>query len=169
MKDKVKINFNKLNTLKSKLSIKQKLIDLGQEIFNDEYIDYKLINMEKDTITLSFFFDFIQLEIKATNIANDINCDLSEQLSFKEHKCLNYPIQKLFIRSTLDSASHSSIDTPFFTTAREKKDLKKKSTKNVPVFIRYCIDLILNEIGEGDLLDKYKKYKYIRDIPMVFP
>ena len=94
MKDKVEINFNKLNTLKSKLSIKQKLIDLGQEIFNDEYIDYKLINMEKDTITLSFFFDFIQLEIKATNIANDINCDLSDQLSFKENKCLNYPIQK---------------------------------------------------------------------------
>jgi hypothetical protein len=41
MKDKAKIN-----TLKSKLSIKQKLINLGQEIFNDEYIDYKLINME---------------------------------------------------------------------------------------------------------------------------
>lgn len=121
--------------------------------------------MEKDTIILAFFFDFIQLEIQAKNIVNDINCDQIDQLSLKDQKCLNYPIQKLFTRSTIDSLS--SIDTPFYANDREKKFLKKKSTKNVPVFIRYCVDLILQEIGEGDLLENNKKYKYIRDIPMV--
>ncbi len=136
---------------------------------SNEYVPYKLINMQKDTIILSFYFDFIQVEIQATNIANDINSGQLETLSLKEHKCLNYPIKKLFIRSTLDSASHSlSIDTPFCSNDREKKKLKKKTTKNVPVFVRYCIDLILKDIGEGDLLTKTKKYKYIRDIPMVF-
>lgn len=33
MNDKVKTNFNNLNTLKANLSTKQKLIDLGQDIF----------------------------------------------------------------------------------------------------------------------------------------
>ena len=41
------------------------------------------------------------------------------------------------------------------------------SNKNVPIFIHYCIDLIRNEIGEGDLLNKYEKYKYNRNITMV--
>ena len=127
------------------------------------YIDYNLIHMDRDVIILSFFFDFIQLEIQATNIVNDINTDI---LSTREHKCLNYPIKKLFLRSILDS-SH---DMPFYANEQDKICLKKKNAKNVPVFVRYCIDLILNEIGNGDLLelDNSKKYKYIRDIPMVY-
>jgi hypothetical protein len=124
--------------------------------------------MEKDTILLSFFYDFIQLEIQATNIANDISSvDHNEQL-FKENKCLNYPILGLCTRSTIDSAkSSSSLNTPYYSTHQDKKSLKKKTKKNVPIFIQYCVDLVLKEIGEGDLLETNKKYKYIRDIPMV--
>lgn len=136
--------------------------------------------MEKDTILLSFFYDFIQLEIQATNIANDISSEGTgssssnnssnncENYLFKDSKCLNYPILKLVTRSTIDSAkSSSSISTPYYSTNEDKKSLKKKTRKNVPIFIQYCVDLVLKEIGEGDLLETNKKYKYIRDIPMV--
>ena len=127
--------------------------------------------MENDTILLSFFFDFIQLEIKATNIVNDLNSfqhhssDL-ERLNDLLQKCGKYPLQTLTNRSLIDSVGNS-IDSPFYTTEQDRNLLRRKNSKRVPVYIKYCVNLVLEDIGEGDLMSHNKRYKYIKDIPLV--
>ena len=134
-------------------------------------IEYTILNCEKDTILLSFFFDFIQLEIKATNIVNDLtsfqhySSDL-ERLNDLLQKCGKYPLQMLTNRSLIDSVGNS-IDSPFYSTKNDRNLLMKKNSKRVPVYIKYCVHLVLEDIGEGDLMSKNKRYKYIKDIPMV--
>ena len=135
-------------------------------------IEYTLVNLEKDTILLSFFFDFIQLEIKATNIVNDLNSfqryssDL-ETLNSLLNKCANYPIQKLTTRALIDSVGNS-IDSPFYVTEEDRNNLRRKNSNRVPVYIKYCVNLILNDIGDGDLMSLNKRYRYLKDIPMVW-
>ena len=98
--------------------------------------------------------DFLQLEIKATNIVGDLNSkqlnqapnNLNEIIS--QQKCLNYPIQEINFRKV------SSFEN-------------NMSKKNVPVYMRYCINLVLEEIGEGNLIKLKNKYKYVKDLPMV--
>ena len=130
-----------------------------------------MVNLEKDTILLSFFHDFIQLEIKATNIVNDLNSyqqkssDLNSLNSILQ-KCTKYPIQKLTTRSLVDSVGNS-IDSPFYMSDQDRNLLKKQNSKRVPVYIRYCVNLILEDIGDGDLMCTNKRYKYIKDIQLV--
>ena len=138
---------------------------------SDNLMDFKILNLEKDTILLSFFFDFIQLEIKATNIIKDLNSfqhKLAELngLNSLIRKCLNYPIQKLTTRSLIDSKGNST-ESPFQMSDRDRNLMKKRATKRVPDYVKYCISLILEEIGDGDLVSANKNYKYIKDIQLV--
>jgi hypothetical protein len=107
-----------------------------------------------EDIALSYFFDFVQLEIKAANIINDMNNDMNAHMKF-----LNYPLTKIYFRSTLDAFGLADSNNCF---------TNKNGTKNkVPMYLRYCINLILGDIGEGDIMVLNKKYKYVKDLPMV--
>ena len=35
-------------------------------------------------------------------------------------------------------------------------------------FMKFCNQLVLNEIGEGDLIEIHIKYKIVRELPLVF-
>ena len=104
--------------------------------------------MKNDTIILNFFYDFIQLEIKATNIVNGLNNyqQKTSDLDSMKTNLLKYPLEKLTTSSLVDS-------------------LDKES--KLPVYIRYCVNLILEDIGDGDLMCTNKRYKYIKDIQLV--
>jgi hypothetical protein len=119
-----------------------------------------LLYFDKSTIILSYFFDLIQLEISGTNIVND----LSHSNSQSNSGIGNYPIQKIYLKSLVDRETGSvSLDnTPHSSNSiwhRKSKDNK------VPIYVRYCIDLILKEMGEGDLMVNNNKYKYVKDLP----
>ena len=148
---------------------------------------FKIDYYDQDTIILSYFYDFIQVEIKATNIVSDLSimkktsskasaarnahgADLHHQLKY-----LNYPLQKVTCRSLVDS--DGTYRPSIYASIASQSDLSSSSTssssssssssRKVPIYVRYCIDLILGEIGEGDLTLTHKKYKYVRDLPMV--
>jgi hypothetical protein len=113
---------------------------------SDNNIQFKLINFDQDTLLLSYFYDFIQLEIKGKNFVSDLNAKADYADLDTQQKCLNYPLQRIICRRTIESFS---------------------SSRKIPVYIRYCIDLILKELGEGDLMTLNKKYKYVKDLPML--
>ena len=98
--------------------------------------------------------DLLQLEIKAANIVGDLNSKLINQAPsdmneiLAQQKCLNYPIQEI----------------NFSKVSSFEKNLSKRK---VPVYMQYCVDLVLAEIGEGDLIKKKNKYKYVKDLPLV--
>ncbi len=73
-------------------------------------------------------------------------------------KYLNYPLQKVTCRSLVDA---DGVYRPSIYSTNSH------APRKVPVYVRYCIDLILGEIGEGDLMLARQKCKYVRDLPMV--
>lgn len=160
IKDKIQANTERIKSLQSTQIDEEKFLALGDQIFNNEVIEYTLVNLEQDNILLSFFFDFIQLEINATSIVN-----FTKQSSDLE-KRVNYPIQKLLTRSLIDSVG-TQVDSPYYTSDQDRNILKRKNSKRVPVYIKYCVNLVLQDIGEGDLLSLSKRYKYIKDIPLL--
>lgn len=171
IKDKVRANSERIKALQSTQVEQEKFKNLSEQIFDKQVIEYTLVNFENDTILLSFFFDFIQLEIKATNIVNDLNSfqryssDL-ETLNTLLNKCTNYPIQKLTTRALIDSVGNS-IDSPFYVSEQDRNNLRRKNSSRVPVYIKYCVNLILEDVGDGDLMSLNKRYRYVKDIPML--
>ena len=81
-------------------------------------------------------------------------------------KYLNYPLQKINCRSLVDS--YGCINANLYNNATSTNLTGiVQSSKKVPIYIRYCIDLILGEVGEGDLTILNKKYKYVKDLPLL--
>lgn len=82
-------------------------------------------------------------------------------------KYLNYPLQKLIIKSNIDAYGNrvSSAFGAGFISSKESNLFK--SNKKVPAYIRYCLNLILGEFGDGNLLQSTNKYKFVRDLPLV--
>ena len=69
------------------------------------------------------------------------------ELDKDQQKHLNYPLEQVIVRSNLDSSSNKK--TPI-------------------VYLRYCVELILGEIGgTGNIMPMYKYLKYVKDLPKV--
>lgn len=95
------------------------------------------------------------------------NSKVKKQVDMNElmQNCLNYPLQSVVFKQLLDTQGNF-IGSPLNRTNRKDSN-NLNPNKKVPIYIRYCIDLVLNEIGDGDLLLTNNKYKYVRDLPLV--
>lgn len=166
LKEKVENNATKLKAIQEGQEDKEKFKVLCQKLFNDKQLPFKIANFENDTIKLSFFYDLIHLDIKISNIINDLSASQQQNnmrdLNQQQRKYLNYPIQQLFFRSSVDKTSGSVLADAAGSSLK-----KVLGSSKVPVYLRYCIDLIVGEIGEGDLmaLKKKKTNLYVKDLP----
>ena len=59
-------------------------------------------------------------------------------------KYLNYPLQKIYLRSTLNS------DGTINNNPHQYDMSSKQNVKKVPNYIKYCIDLIMNDICDQE-------------------
>lgn len=116
---------------------------------------------------LLVFNDLIQVEIKGTNLVKDLNVklniqDLNDVAELdKQQKNLNYPLESISIKSNIDSNGY------FTLPLHANHNVPLRNKKKVPAHIKYCVELILGEIGVGDIVSSKKKYKYLRDLPYV--
>ena len=153
LKEKIENNMEKIDHLREFRDEKEKFKKLWEQMFSKKNIMYNL-ELNNETILLHYFYDLVKLEIKAAaNIFNDTSMDA-------QLKYLNYPIQKLFFRSMVDVPNAHDVLYSQLNNAEPSKN-------KVPMYLKYCVELILGDIGQGDLLTQTKKYKYVKDISMV--
>jgi hypothetical protein len=100
-------------------------------------------------------------------MVSDLNTKskIQNQTGPNESTQQNYPLQSIIFKQLLDTQGNF-IGSPV-NRANRKDANSLNPNKKVPVYIRYCIDLVLKEIGDGDLMLTNNKYKYVRDLPMV--
>jgi hypothetical protein len=138
---------------------------------SENSLPFKLAEYDNDTIVLLFFHDLIQLEIKGKNIIKDLKSSTSvsshgdqfcerPELDKDQQRHLNYPLEKIVIKSCSSSNSRLSCSLK----SMENNNGKKKIPN---VYLRYCVALILGEIGNGNIMPLYKNIKYIKDLSMV--
>ncbi|RMZ99666.1 hypothetical protein BpHYR1_043292, partial [Brachionus plicatilis] len=72
LKDNVDIGFDQIESLRGNRDEKEKLTRLYKLIFDDKLVDFNVVNFDQDIIQLSFFKDLIQVQIKVTNLVNDL-------------------------------------------------------------------------------------------------
>lgn len=153
LKEKIENNMEKIDHLREFRDEKEKFKKLWEQMFSKKNIMYNL-ELNNETILLHYFYDLVKLEIKAAaNIFNDTSMDA-------QLKYLNYPIQKLFFRSMVDVPNAHDVLYSQLNNAEPSKN-------KVPMYLKYCVELILGDIGQGDLLTQTKKYKYVKDISML--
>jgi hypothetical protein len=90
---------------------------------------------------------------------------------FKREKYYNYPLQEINIRSISDSTGNL-IPSPFSRASTrlsraDNQDLTRYTTTKIPNYVKYCIDLVLGEIGQGNIMNCTKKYQQAKDLSMV--
>lgn len=175
LKDNVEIGFDQIESLRSNRDDKEKLTKLYKLIFNEKLIDFNVAYFDQDNIQLSFFNDLIKVRIKVTNLVNDLmtksswqpnesNEFLFEDVN-KKFKYLNYPIKQINIQSNVDSYGNKIL------TRASRMSLSNKYSKNkIPMFVRYCIALIIGEFNldsDGNLNLNDNRFNFVRDIPIV--
>ncbi|CAF0892514.1 unnamed protein product, partial [Brachionus calyciflorus] len=178
LKDTVEIGFDQIKMLRMERKEKEKFINLYDSVFDEQFLDFKLLNFDQHLISLAFFNDLIQVQIKATNLVNDLTSKISLNNSLdpnessdilfddinKKLKYLNYPIKEINIKTSVDSYGNNLL------TRTSRISLSNKYSKNkVPLFVRYCINLILGEFKldqDGYLILSENKYKFVRDLPI---
>lgn len=175
LKDNVDIGFDQIESLRVSRDEKEKLTRLYRLIFDENFIDFNVVNFDQDTIQLSFFNDLIKVQIKATNLVNDLATKFcwqpNESNEFllddvnKKFKYLNYPLKQINIQTNVDSYGNKIL------TRASRMSLSSKYSKNkIPVFVRYCIALIMGEFSldqDGNLNLAENKFKFVKDLPIV--
>jgi hypothetical protein len=108
---------------------------------------YKVVNFDDDTIELLFFHDLIHVEIKAPNLVKDLSVKSFDEPDWSRYA--NYPVKHINVRSLIDSNG------------------PKDKEKTQPIQLRYCMDLIIKEIGQGDIVTTKKQYKCVKELSKV--
>ena len=132
-----------------------------------------MISFENDSFTLSFFNNLILLDVRVPNIFNDlshIQLDINESNEVSDllhnRKYLNYPIQHISLRTLVDSST-GTINYNMLSNYKAMATSAKKNEK-VPIYIKYCIELIIGEIAtDRDSLTLKRSYKQVKDLSMV--
>lgn len=135
-----------------------------------------MISFENDSFTLSFFNNLILLDVRVPNIFNDlshIQLDINETNEVSDllhnRKYLNYPIQHISLRTLVDSST-GTINYNMLSNykAMASSTTTAKKNEKVPIYIKYCIELIIGEIAtDRDSLTLKRSYKQVKDLSMV--
>ena len=105
--------------------------------------------------------DLIQVEIKGTNIVKDLR---NQQLeTFQTY--LNYPLDQVIVRSNIDPTT-KTFNSQFKSINMHPTNLFR-GNKTIPVYLKYCVELVLGEIGSDNIMQSNKKIKYVKDISSV--
>lgn len=121
------------------------------------------------------------MEIKGTNIVKDLKNARFQQVNLDEQfaasmpdnnnidatlqKYLNYPLDQVVVRSNIDpetdmySSQYRSINTHPSNLFR--------GNKKIPVYLKYCVELVLGEVGRGNIMTSNKKINHVKDLPIV--
>jgi hypothetical protein len=134
--------------------------------------------MDSDSITVTFFYDLIELEIKASNLFKDMNLKNSlrpvESLDefYKREKYMQYPLQQIYCKSLIDVYGNCIPSPGFGRNSRmsmsHTQELSRFCTTRIPPFVRYAVDMVLGEFAKGNLLESSSnRIKYVKDLPIV--
>ena len=116
---------------------------------------------DNDTIVALFMHDLIQVEIKGTNIVKDLRNQQSD--TFQTY--LNYPLDQVLVRSNIDPTTNT-FNSQFKSINMHPTNLFR-GNKTIPVYLKYCVELVLGEIGSDNIMQSNKKIKYVKDISSV--
>jgi hypothetical protein len=146
---------------------------------SEKYIRYSIQKMDSDSITVTFFYDLIELEIKATNLFKDLNLKSSlkpvETLDefYKREKYMHYPLQQIYCKSLIDLYGNSIPSPGFGRNSRmsmsHTQELSRFCTTKIPPFVRYSVDMVLGEFEKGNILESSlsSRLRYVKDLPFV--
>jgi hypothetical protein len=105
-----------------------------------------------------------RISLSSPEEANESSDVLFEDIN-KKLKYLNYPIKHINVKTSVDSYGNR------MNSRASRMSLSNKYSKNkVPLFVRYCINLILGEFRldhDGNMILSETKYKFVKDLPIV--
>lgn len=102
--------------------------------------------------------------------AKFFHCQISTCLDYQPvdatwQKYLNYPLEQVIVRSNIDPATNT-YSSQYKSINMHSSNLFRGNRK-IPVYLKYCVELVLGEIGCGNIMLSNKKIRQVKDLPMV--